>query len=153
MKRVIQVGWTGLLAAGFVWAAGQSAWADGFLAAGPVGLGTAQFKAAGPVAAASGGFAEAAVGDGALAKQRAGDNITNTDSFKNTITGTTTQTNQATFENNTANGNAGDIKFDKAAMDGIKGIGQVVANSAPLGAAQGSIILNVYLNPGAAPGP
>jgi hypothetical protein len=110
--------------------------------------------AAGPVVATKGGFDEATVANGALSKERAGDNITNnTDSFKNTINSTTTQQNTANITGNTANGNAGDISFDKAAMDGVKGIGQVVANSAPLGAAQGSIILNVFLNPGAAPGP
>jgi hypothetical protein len=155
MNRATKVGLPGLVAAALLIAAGQSAWADGFLAAGPVGvgLGTNLLKAAGPVDGSKSGFDEATVANGALSKERAGDNITNTDSFKNTITATTTQKNEANFNNNTANGNAGNISFDKAAMDGVKGIGQVVANSAPLGAAQGSIILNVFLNPGAAPTP
>ena len=92
-------------------------------------------------AAAEAGF-DAAVGPDELAQQRAGD-------FDVTSVIASNQTQTAEQRGNTVNGNVadGDVNIAGGGMDGLNGMGLIVANSATLGVAQGQITLNVILNP------
>lgn len=132
MIGVKQAGLLGLIAVGLVLV--------------PTGAGAGDFLAAGPVvasAAASGGGFDDAVAAGDLSQERAGD-------FDTTSVIVTGQSQTATQSGNTIGGDApaGSVIVAAGALSDSRGVNQFVANTAPFGAAQGNVTMNIILNPG-----
>lgn len=131
MIGVKQAGLLGLIAVGLVLV--------------PTGAGAGDFLAAGPVvasAAASGGGFDDAVAAGDLSQERAGD-------FDTTSVIVTGQSQTATQSGNTiGDAPAGSVIVAAGALSDSRGVNQFVANTAPLGAAQGNVTMNIILNSG-----
>jgi hypothetical protein len=133
MIGVKQAGLLGLVAVGLVLV--------------PTGVRAGDFLAAGPVvasaAAGSGAAFDAAVASGDLSQERAGD-------FDTTSIIVTGQSQTAEQSGNTITGDApaGAVFVAAGALSESNGVNQFVANTAPFGAAQGMVTMNIILNPG-----
>jgi hypothetical protein len=133
MIGVKQAGLLGLVAVGLVLVP-TGARAGDLLAAGPVVV---------SAAGGSGAAFDDAVATGDLSRERAGD-------FDTTSVIVTGQSQTAVQSGNTINGDApaGSVIVDAGALSGGNGVNQFVANTAPFGAAQGNVTMNIILNPG-----
>jgi hypothetical protein len=106
------------------------------------GAGAADFLSAGPVIVSAASF-DGAVATGDLSHERAGD-------FDTTSVIVTGQSQTAVQTGNSIGGDApaGSVVVAAGGLSDSNGVNQFVANTAPFGAAQGNVTMNIILNPG-----